>query len=170
MNNDPSAYTPRTSSSTTVINLLYALYQNPVAFLTMFMSLVTGKMAKDGVVQFSGCNTSSIGGSTINPLVGLSMAARRLLYFSLPYFQDRADGVPAAEASKQWEKTWNADLARDTSVGLKGTIVCGYRTFGLVPGRLPGVTKLLGNQEATTPGYVAGKKGCYKDGNEVPAP
>jgi len=50
MNNDPSAYTPRTSSSTTVINLLYALYQNPVAFLTMFMSLVTGKMAKDGWV------------------------------------------------------------------------------------------------------------------------
>ena len=133
-------------------------------------ALLKGKMAKDGVVQFSGCNTSSIGGSTINPLVGLSMAARRLLYFSLPYFQDRADGVPAAEASKQWEKTWNADLARDTSVGLKGTIVCGYRTFGLVPGRLPGVTKLLGNQEATTPGYVAGKKGCYKDGNEVPAP
>jgi len=133
-------------------------------------ALLKGKMAKGGVVQFSGCNTTSIGGPTLNPLVGLSMAARRLLYFSLPYFQDRHDGVPAAEAGKQWEKTWNADLARDTSLGLKGTIVCGYRTFGLVPGRLPGVTRLMGNQEATTPGFVAGKKGCYQDGNEVPAP
>ena len=133
-------------------------------------ALLKGKMAKGGEVQFSGCNTSSIGGSTLNPLVGLSMAARRLLYFSLPYFQDRHDGVPAAEASRQWEKTWNADLARDTSLGVKGAIVCGYRTFGLVPGRLPGVTRLMGNQEATTPGYVAGKKGCYQDGKEVPAP
>ena len=132
--------------------------------------LLKGKMAKNGVVQFAGCNTSSIGGATLNPAVGLSMAARRLLYFSLPYFQDRADGVPAEQAGRQWEKTWNADLARDTSLGVKGAIVCGYRTFGLVPGRLPGITRLLGNQEAATPGYVAGKKACYRDGQEVPAP
>ncbi|MBI5744721.1 MAG: hypothetical protein HY952_09245 [Elusimicrobia bacterium] len=132
--------------------------------------LLKGKMAKNGVVQFSGCNTSSIGDSTLNPAVGLSMVARRLLYFSLPYFQDRADGIPAAQAKQQWDKGWNADLARDTSAGIKGAIVCGYRTFGLVPGRLPGLTKLMGNQEATEPGVVAGKKACYQDGKEVPVP
>ena len=131
--------------------------------------MLKGKLARGGVVQFSGCNTSSIGGSTLNPAVGISMVARRLLYFSLPYFQDRADGVPAEQARQQWDKTWNADLARDTSLNLRGAVVCGYRTFGLVPGRLPGVTRLLGNQEATTPGYVAGKKACYQDGKEVPA-
>ncbi len=47
--------------------------------------------------------------------------------------------------------------------------MCGYRTFGLVPGRLPGLTRVMGNQEATTPGYVAGKKACYRDGQEVAA-
>ncbi|MGD9642120.1 MAG: hypothetical protein AB7V08_05200 [Elusimicrobiales bacterium] len=133
-------------------------------------AMLRGKMARGGVVQFSGCNTASIGGASVNPAVGISMAARRLLYFSLPYFQDRMDGVPAAQARQQWEKTWNADLSRDTSLQMRGTVVCGYRTFGLVPGRLPGLTRLLGNQEATTPGYVAGKKVCYQDGREVPEP
>jgi len=132
-------------------------------------ALLKGKMAPGGVIQFSGCNTASIGDATINPAVGLSMVARRLLYFSLPYFQDRADGVPAEQAKQQWEKGWNADLARDTSLNMKGAVVCGYRTFGLVPGRLPGLTRVMGNQEATTPGYVAGKKACYRDGAEVPA-
>ncbi|HAU89173.1 MAG TPA: hypothetical protein DCW72_02755, partial [Elusimicrobia bacterium] len=133
-------------------------------------AMLKGKMARGGVVQFSGCNTASIGGASVNPAVGISMAARRLLYFSLPYFQDRMDGVPAAQAREQWEKTWNADLSRDTSLQMRGTVVCGYRTFGLVPGRLPGLTRLMGNQEATTPGYVAGKKVCYRDGREVPEP
>jgi len=132
--------------------------------------LLDGKMAKNGVIQFSGCNTASIGDSTLNPAVGLSMVARRLLYFSLPYWQDRADGIPAAQAKQQWEKEWNADLSHDTSTLVKGAIVCGYRTFGLVPGRLPGLTRLMGNQEATEPGYVAGKKVCYQNGKEVPAP
>lgn len=132
--------------------------------------LLQGKMAKNGVIQFSGCNTASIGGATLYPAVGLSMVARRLLYFSLPYFQDRLDGVPAEESRLMWEKTWNQDLALDTSLYVKGAVVCGYRTFGLVPGRLPLVTRILGNQEATTPGAVAGKKACYKDGQEVPAP
>jgi len=131
--------------------------------------ILKGKMARGGVVQYSGCNTASIGGMTLNPAVGLSMVARRLLYFSLPYYQDRADGVSAEQARQQWEKGWNADLARDTSLKVRGAVVCGYRTFGLVPGRLPGVTRLLGNQEATTPGVVAGKKACYQDGKEVPA-
>lgn len=131
--------------------------------------ILKGKMARGGVVQYAGCNTSSIGGPTLNPAVGLSMVARRLLYFSFPYFQDRINGTPADQAREQWGKTWNADLARDTSVNLPGAVVCGYRTFGLVPGRLPGVTALMGNQEATTPGYVAGKKACYQDGKEVPA-
>ncbi|MHB0997380.1 MAG: hypothetical protein ACYC2I_13515 [Elusimicrobiales bacterium] len=132
-------------------------------------AMLKGKMAPGGVVQFSGCNTASIGGATLNPAVGLSMITRRLLYFSLPYWQDRADGVPAAQAKEQWEKGWDADLARDTSLNMRGAVVCGYRTFGLVPGRLPGLTRVIGNQEATTPGYVAGKKACYKDGKEVPA-
>jgi len=131
--------------------------------------ILKGKMARGGVVQFSGCNTSSVGGSSLNPAVGLSILARRLLYFSLPYFQDRFGGTPADEARQQWNRTWNADLARDTSLNLRGAVVCGYRTFGLVPGRLPGVTAVIGNQEATTPGYVAGKKACYQDGREVPA-
>jgi len=133
-------------------------------------ALLKGKMAKDGVIQFAGCNTASIGGPTLNPAVGLSMVARRLLYFSVPYFLDRKDGRNAEDSKQEWEKTWNADLARDTSNGVKGAIVCGYRTFGLVPGRLPVVTRLMGTQEATTPGYVAGKKACYQDGKEVPAP
>ncbi|MDA8132501.1 MAG: hypothetical protein M0011_13440 [Elusimicrobia bacterium] len=133
-------------------------------------ALLKGKMTPGGVVQYTGCNTASIGDATLNPAVGLSMLTRRLLYFSVPYWQDRFSGVPADEARKQWEKTWNADLARDTSRQMGGTIVCGLRTFGLVPGRLPGVTRVMGNQEATTPGYVAGKKVCYQDGREVPEP
>lgn len=133
-------------------------------------ALLQGKMAKGGVIQYSGCNTASIGGATLNPAVGLSMVTRRLLYFSVPYWQDRMSGVPADEAKQQWEKGWNADLSRDTSLQMKGAIVCGYRTFGLVPGRLPGLTRVMGNQEATTPGYVAGKKVCYQDGREVPEP
>lgn len=131
--------------------------------------MLKDKMARGGVVQFSGCNTSSVGSSTLNPAVGFSILARRLLYFSLPYFQDRIHGTPSDEARQLWNRTWNADLARDTSLNLRGTVVCGYRTFGLMPGRLPVVTHIIGNQEATTPGYIAGKKACYQDGREVPA-
>ena len=39
-----------------------------------------------------------------------------------------------------------------------------------VQGRLPGVTAIAGSQEATTPGYIAGKKACFQNGREVPAP
>jgi hypothetical protein len=133
-------------------------------------ALLRGKMARGGVIQFSGCNTAGIGDATLNPAVGISMLSRRLLYFSIPYLQDRFAGRPAAESKEMWEKTWNADLARDTSRQVRGAVVCGYRTFGLVPGRLPGLTRAMGNQEATTPGYVAGKIACYQDGREVPAP
>lgn len=132
--------------------------------------LLKGKMARGGVVQFSGCNTASIGDATLNPAVGLSMLTRRVMYFSIPYIQDRLSGRSAEESKKMWEQTWNADLSRDTSLKMRGSIVCGYRTFGLVPGRLPGLTRVMGNQEATTPGYVAGKKVCYQDGREVPEP
>lgn len=132
--------------------------------------LLKGKMAPGGVIQYSGCNTASIGGATLNPAVGISMLTRRLMYFSIPYLQDRMSGVPAAQAKEQWEKGWDADLSRDTSLQMRGAIVCGFRTFGLVPGRMPGLTRLMGNQEATTPGYVAGKTVCYQDGKEVPAP
>jgi hypothetical protein len=69
-----------------------------------------------------------------------------------------------------WEDEWNKDLARDTSVKLRDAVVCGNRSFGLVPGRLPGVTKLLGNQETATPGYVLAKKACYLNGQEVEVP
>lgn len=137
------------------------------------VTLLKGKMANGGLVQFVGCNTASIGDSTLNPATGLSMAARRLLYFSVPYWGDRLDGVPADQAKQQWEKEWNADLARDTSIGLaanNNVIVCGYRTFGLVPGRLPVLTRVLGTQEDTDPTLVIGKKVCYQNGREVPAP
>lgn len=126
-------------------------------------------MAKGGVIQFAGCNTASIGGPTLNPAVGISILVRRFLYFSLPYFQDRVDGATADQAKQQWEKGWNADLARETSLQMKGSLVCGYRTYGLEPGRFPIVTRIIGNQEATTPGYVVGKKACYEDGIEAPA-
>ena len=133
--------------------------------------ILQGKMAPGGVVQFEGCNTSSIGTKpSINPLFGLSSAVRHILYFSVPYFQDRLDGISAEDARKMWEKEWNKDLARDTSVKLHGAVVCGNRTFGLVPGRLPVVTAILGNQEAATPGYVLSKKACYLNGAEVKVP
>ncbi|MCX5784997.1 MAG: hypothetical protein NTX59_04865 [Elusimicrobia bacterium] len=133
--------------------------------------ILKGKMSAGGLVQFEGCNTASIGEKpSINPLFGLSIGMRRLLYFSLPYFQERLHGQSADEARKTWEKVWNQDLARDTSVKLRGSVVCGNRTFGLVPGRLPVITTILGNQEATTPGYVLSKKACYLNGAEVKVP
>jgi len=130
--------------------------------------LLRGKMARGATLQFSGCNTASIGDRMrVNPAFGLSSITRRLLYFSLPYFQDRLDGRSAEEAREFWEKEWNKDLAQETSIQLRGTKVCGYRTFGLVPERLPGVSHLLGRDEATSPGYVAGVKACYINGLEV---
>ncbi|GEM_PF-3331584 len=130
--------------------------------------LLKGKMAPGATLQFSGCNTASIGTETrINPAFGLSSITRRILYFSIPYFQDRFDGRSAEEAREFWEDAWNKDLAQDTSLELRGTRVCGYRTFGLVPERLPGVSHLLGREEATSPGYVAGVRACYINGVEV---
>lgn len=130
--------------------------------------LLRGKMARGATLQFSGCNTASIGTETrINPAFGLSSITRRILYFSIPYFQDRLDGVSAEQARETWEKEWNKDLAQETSLQLRGTKVCGYRTFGLVPERLPGVSHVLGREEATSPGYVAGVKACYINGVEV---
>ncbi|MDT8287292.1 MAG: hypothetical protein RQ748_09300 [Elusimicrobiales bacterium] len=130
--------------------------------------LLRGKMAPGATLQFSGCNTASIGTETrINPAFGLSSITRRILYFSVPYFQDRLDGRSAEEAREFWEREWNKDLAQETSLQLRGTKVCGYRTFGLVPERLPGVSHLLGREEATSPGYVAGVKACYVNGVEV---
>ncbi|MDD2805862.1 MAG: hypothetical protein PHV33_09925 [Elusimicrobiales bacterium] len=37
-------------------------------------------------------------------------------------------------------------------------------------GKLAVTRAMQRNQEATTPGYVAGKIACYQDGREVPAP
>ncbi len=133
--------------------------------------LLRGKMAANGVVMFEGCNTAGVGTKTsINPLYGLSIVARRLLYFSLPYFQDRLEGRGADETRRMWEGEWNKDLARDASLGLRGAIVCGNRTFGLVPERLPGVAQLAGRMEATSPAYVMARKACYRNGEEVPVP
>ncbi|MDQ7774098.1 MAG: hypothetical protein RDU13_11330 [Elusimicrobiales bacterium] len=130
--------------------------------------LLRGKMAPGATLQFTGCNTASIGDRMrLNPAFGLSSITRRLLYFSLPYFQDRLDGRSAEEAREFWEREWNKDLAQETSLQLRGTKVCGYRTFGLVPERLPGVSHLTGANEATSPGYVAGVKACYINGVEV---
>lgn len=130
--------------------------------------LLRGKMAPGATLQFTGCNTASIGDRMrLNPAFGLSSITRRLLYFSLPYFQDRLDGRSAEEAREFWEREWNKDLAQETSLQLRGTKVCGYRTFGLVPERLPGVSHLTGANEATSPGYVAGVKACYINGVET---
>lgn len=134
-------------------------------------ALLRGKMAPGGVVQFSGCNTAGLCTRTsLNPFYGLSALARRLLYFSLPYFQERFEGRNAEESRRFWEAEWNKDLARDTSMGLRGSVVCGYRTFALVPERLPGICYITGRQEATSPAYVLGKKACYLNGSEVSAP
>lgn len=131
-------------------------------------ALLRGKMAPGATLQFTGCNTASIGDRTrLNPAFGLSSITRRLMYFSLPYFQDRLDGRSAEEAREFWEREWNRDLAQETSLQLRGTKVCGYRTFGLVPERLPGLSHLTGRNEATSPGYVAGIKACYINGVEV---
>lgn len=128
-------------------------------------NLLKGKMAKDSVVNFTGCNTASIGGATLNPAAGISMLTRRLMYFSVPYLMDRT------EANKEFlEREWDADLARDTSLRMRDIVICGYRTFGLAWDRMPGVTKLMGTQKATTPGHVSGTKVCYRNGVEVEAP
>ncbi|MCX5793672.1 MAG: hypothetical protein NTY45_15855 [Elusimicrobia bacterium] len=133
--------------------------------------LLRGKMAANGVVMFEGCNTAGVGTKTsINPLYGLSIVARRLMYFSLPYFQDRLEGRSADDARRMWEGEWNKDLAREASQGLRGAIVCGNRTFGLVPERLPGVAQLTGRMEAASPAYVMARKACYRNGEEVPVP
>jgi hypothetical protein len=130
--------------------------------------LLRGKMAPGATLEFSGCNTSSVGTRTrVNPFFGLSTITRRLVYFSLPYFSDRLNGVDAREAREFWEDAWNKDLAQETSIQLRGTKVCGYRTFGLGPERLPGVSHLLGREAATSPGYVAGIKACYINGVEI---
>ena len=154
--------------------------------------LLKGKMSPGGVVWFSGCNTADVGGSSLNPAVGLSILARRFVYVDvatamdtltvrrllsaavLPYvilpYTDAAADIKAEQLIRQkYENLANANLARDTSVRLPEAVVCGYRTFALVPGRLPIITTLMGNQEAVTPGYVAGKKACYRGGQEVPA-
>lgn len=123
--------------------------------------ILKGKMANKGIVEFHGCNTASIGTEiSLNPLVGSSMLLRRLLYFSIPYFTDRLNGVDKKQARQTWESRWNEDLARETSYKLNNVIVCGYSTFGLVPERLYGKPK-------ATPGFTIGKKVCYFNGEKV---
>ena len=133
-------------------------------------ALLKGKMANDGVIMFAGCNTSSIGNSTLNPAVGISMIVRRGFYFAAPYWGARMDGTPAPEAKKRFEEMWNQDLAREASIEMKSPIVCGYTTFALVWNRLPVITRLMGTQEDTEPGYTSGRKVCFRNGKEVPVP
>lgn len=133
-------------------------------------ALLKGKMAKDGVVMFAGCNTSSIGNATLNPAVGISMIVRRGFYFAGPYWGARMDGTPAPEAKERFEGMWNQDLAREASAEMKTQTVCGYTTFALVWNRLPVVTRLMGTQEDTEPGYTSGRKVCFRNGKEVPVP
>lgn len=125
-------------------------------------SLLKGKMKVNSLLEIKGCNTSSIGGSTINPAAGLSMLTRRVMYFSVPYLMDRSES-----AREQLEKDWDSDLARDVSVQLRGVKVCGFRTFGLVASRIPVVGTLMGNREATDSNAIGGSKACYLNGVEV---
>lgn len=125
-------------------------------------ALLKDKMKASATVELKGCNTSSIGGSTINPAAGLSMLTRRVMYFSIPYLMDRSES-----ARTQLENDWDSDLSRDLSLKLRGTKVCGFRTFGLVASRLPVVGTLMGNREATDSNAIGGSKACYLNGLEV---
>lgn len=127
-----------------------------------------GKVRAGGMVDYIGCNTASVGTETrINPAYGLSTLTRRILYFSVPYLSDKASGGGGPAMKEEMEQMWDEDLARQTSVRLKGVYVCGYRTFGLVGDRLPVVGTLMGRREATSSSAVAGVKACYLDGREV---
>jgi len=127
-------------------------------------SLLKGKMKNGALLDLNGCNTSSIGGSSINPARGLSGLTRRVMYFSVPYLTggDRSDSW-----REQLENDWDSDLARDVSLKLAGVKVCGFRTFGLVADRIPVVGTLLGRREATDSNAIGGTKACFINGKEV---
>ena len=122
-----------------------------------------GKMASGSTLDIKGCNTSSIGGASVNPGRGISGLTRRVLYFSIPYLSEGRD--PGMR--EQLENDWDSDLARDTSRGLPGVKVCGLRTFGLVGDRVPLVGSLMGRREATNSDAILGSKACFIDGKEV---
>ncbi len=118
-----------------------------------------------GMIELVGCNTAGIGGSSINPAVGISHLARRLMYFSIPYMTTGFD--PGMK--KYLEDHWNDNLALATShalvkAGHVDITVCGYRTFGLVAARIPVIGK-YGDQR--TPGPVGGSQSCYRNGKEL---
>lgn len=122
-----------------------------------------GKMARGSTLDIKGCNTSSIGGASVNPGRGISGLTRRVLYFSIPYLSEGRD--PGMRETL--ENEWDSDLARDTSRGLPGVKVCGLRTFGLVGDRVPLVGSLMGRREATNSDAILGTKACFVDGKEV---
>jgi len=125
--------------------------------------LLKGKMRVSGTVELKGCNTSSIGGGSVNPGRGLSHLVRRVMYFSVPYLTgDRSEA-----SREQLENDWDSDLARDVSIKLRGVKVCGFRTFGLVASRIPVVGTLMGNREATDSNAIGGAKACYLNGVEA---
>lgn len=125
-------------------------------------SLLKGKMKANATVELKGCNTSSIGGGSVNPGRGLSHLVRRVMYFSVPYLTgDRSEA-----SREQLENDWDSDLARDVSIKLRGVKVCGFRTFGLVASRIPVVGTLMGDREATDSDAIAGSKACYVNGVE----
>lgn len=127
------------------------------------IAIVKGKMGSPSVVDIKGCNTSSIGGMSVNPGRGISGLTRRVLYFSLPYLTgDRSEA-----SREQLENDWDSDLARDVSRGLPGVKVCGFRTFGLVGDRVPVVGTFFGRREATDSDAILGSKACYINAKEV---
>lgn len=130
---------------------------------TDITSILKGKMRANATVDIKGCNTSSIGGASVNPGRGISGLTRRVLYFSVPYLTgDRSEA-----SREQLENDWDSDLARDTSRGLPGVKVCGFRTFGLVGDRVPVLGTLMGRREATDSNAVLGTKACFIGGREV---
>lgn len=126
-------------------------------------NLLKGKMKASSTVELKGCNTSSIGGASVNPARGLSHLVRRVMYFSVPYLTgDRSEA-----SREQLENDWDSDLARDVSIKLRGVKVCGFQTFGLVASRIPVVGTLMGNREATDSNAIGGSKACYHNGVEA---
>ncbi len=129
------------------------------------VSMLEGRLAPGARVRLVGCNTASVGRSGVNPLAGLSMLVRRAGYYTWPLIRDvLIDGKDPEESRRENGDYWDQDLAMEVSEGLPGATVCGYRTFGLVPARIPFLSSLMGTREAATPGAVAGSQACYTDG------
>lgn len=131
------------------------------------ISMLQGRLAPGAKVHLVGCNTASIGEASLNPLRGLSSLVRRAGYYTWPLIREvLLEGKDPDQSRRDNADYWDQDLAREVSAGLPGAQICGFRTFGLVPSRIPFVSTLMGTRESATPGAVGGSKACYTNGVE----